>query len=281
MSYQLPPSSLSHHHHLGGSLTRDHLPDSFEIPSSVGALKKQVSRKKHWPLILSVQLPKTTTTPAGEPATINLETNTQTKIKALKELIKERAPADAGLENVPAERLILQVEGGDVLKKGTATIEEMGLKDRTSIIVTISDKPINASQSTRERKAKDEQKVGIIYTVRRAGVAAAAEGGEEESEAAGGVTMINTSSEAPKETKTIEITPSSKVKQLRQAIKDDLGIKDKVSLKLYLPPKAIEESKRPLDDQEETKEGDVLGSLLEVDSVTGDQVVADDKLTLV
>jgi hypothetical protein len=131
-----------------------------------------VSRKKHWPLILHVQLPKLSDA-------INLETNTQTKIKALKELIKERAPAEAGLENVPPERLILQVEGGDVLKKGTATLDELGLKDRTSIIVTISDKPINASQSTRDRKAKDEPKVAIMYSVRKSGEA---EGGVEASE---------------------------------------------------------------------------------------------------
>jgi hypothetical protein len=68
------------------------------------------------------------------------------------------------------------------------------------------------------------------------------------------------------------------VKQLRQAIRDDLGIKEKVSLKLILPPKSAEEKKR--EDEEETKEGDILEHLLDIDSVTGEQVLNDDKMTL-
>jgi len=61
-------------------------------------------------------------------------------VKALKELIKEKAPAAAELASIVPERLILQVEGGDVLKKNTAMLDEAGLRDRSTIIVTISDK---------------------------------------------------------------------------------------------------------------------------------------------
>lgn len=61
-------------------------------------------------------------------------------MKALKELIKEKAPAAAELASIVPERLILQVEGGDVLKKNTAMLDEAGLRDRSTIIVTISDK---------------------------------------------------------------------------------------------------------------------------------------------
>ena len=57
-----------------------------------------------------------------------------------------------------------------------------------------------------------------------------------------------------------------------------MGIKEKVSLRLILPPKTPEEKKK--DDQEESKEGDVLDHLLETDAITGEQVVSDDKLTL-
>ena len=44
-----------------------------------------------------------------------------------------------------------------------------------------------------------------------------------------------------------------------------MGIKDKVSLKLILPPKTLEEKKK--EDQEEVKEGDdkILEELLETD----------------
>lgn len=49
--------------------------------------------------------------------------------------------------------------------------------------------------------------------------------------------MINTSSKGSPEERqqrVIEIPGSAKIKQLRQSIKDDLGIKEKVSIKLFL-----------------------------------------------
>jgi hypothetical protein len=67
------------------------------------------------------------------------------KVKGLKELIKEKAPGDAELASIIPERLILQIEGGEVLKKGAAMLDEAGLKDRSTIIVTISDKVPSAS----------------------------------------------------------------------------------------------------------------------------------------
>lgn len=57
-----------------------------------------------------------------------------------------------------------------------------------------------------------------------------------------------------------------------------MGIKEKVSLRLILPPKSHEEKK--YEQTEELKEGDILEQLLEVDQETGEQVVNDDKLTL-
>lgn len=47
-----------------------------------------------------------------------------------------------------------------------------------------------------------------------------------------------------------------------------MGIKEKVSIKLILPPKTAEEKKK--EDDEELKEGDILEHLLEVDSLTGE-----------
>lgn len=86
-------------------------------------------------------------------------------MKGLKELIKEKAPVEAELASIVPERLVLQVEGGDILKKNTAMLDEAGLRDKSTIIVTISDKIPSSSQSTRT-KAKDEPKVPIIYTLR-------------------------------------------------------------------------------------------------------------------
>lgn len=79
----------------------------------------------------------------------------------------------------------------------------------------------------------------------------------------------------------IELQPSTKVKQLRQAIKDELGIKEKVNIKLYLMRAGGEEEKKK-EDKEEVKEGDelleTLGDLLE--EGTGMVIITDDKLTL-
>ena len=47
--------------------------------------------------------------------------------------------------------------------------------------------------------------------------------------------MINTSSAIPGEQRVIEVTASMKIKQLRINIKESLGIKDKVGVKLYVP----------------------------------------------
>jgi hypothetical protein len=47
-----------------------------------------------------------------------------------------------------------------------------------------------------------------------------------------------------------------------------LGIKEKVSLRLILPPKSHEEKKK--EQTEELKEGDILEQLLEVDQETGE-----------
>ena len=76
-----------------------------------------------------------------------------------------------------------------------------------------------------------------------------------------------------------------KVKQLRQAIKDDLGIKDKVSIKLYLPGGASLQTKeeKKTSELEEIKEGDQpdtsqIEYLLEEGA--GDLIITDDKMTL-
>ena len=103
-----------------------------------GSMKRQVSRRKHWPLNVNVQLPNV------EEA-IKLETNTQLKVKQLKEYIKEKAPA---LADVNVDRIQLQIEGGEVLKKNTAQIDDAGVKDNCTIIVTILEKGAGGSSST-------------------------------------------------------------------------------------------------------------------------------------
>jgi hypothetical protein len=66
------------------------------------------------------------------------------------------------------------------LKKNAAMLDEAGLKDRSTIIVSISDKIPSASQSGRANKAKDEPKIPIIYTLRSHIPEAQAQGNEDD-----------------------------------------------------------------------------------------------------
>jgi hypothetical protein len=75
----------------------------------------------------------------GYEAAIKIETNTALKVKNLKEIIKQRG-ADFGLKDITADRLQLQIEGGNILKKNTAVLEDLGFKDRTHLVVTILEK---------------------------------------------------------------------------------------------------------------------------------------------
>jgi hypothetical protein len=83
-------------------------------------------------------------------------------------------------------------------------------------------------------------------------------------------------------TQKLELAASTKIKQLRQLIKDQLAIKEKVSIKLYLP---VNEEAKPVADSnmEETKEGDTaLEQLLAPTHPTEDgfYVLVDDKQSL-
>lgn len=82
-------------------------------------------------------------------------------------MIKEKSPS---LSDISVERIQLRIEGGEDLKKNSAQLDDAGVKDNCTIIVTIGEKgsgSMSATQSGRERKAaKDEPKVPIIYTLR-------------------------------------------------------------------------------------------------------------------
>ena len=163
-----------------------------------------------------------------------------------------------------------------MFKKNSLVLEDVGVKDRATLILTVSDKSSSRhnADAARERKAlKDEPKVPIIYTLRNAADVPKA----EEPVAADAVEMINTSTvkEKAREEHMIEMLPSTKLRHLKQAIKDDLGIKDKVNIKLYLP---ISDEKKKEEEQEEQKEGEVTPQqpLIEGSYL----VLVDDKLTI-
>lgn len=75
----------------------------------------------------------------------------------------------------------------------------------------------------------------------------------------------------------IEIVAYAKIKQLRQAIKDDLGIKDKLNVRLILP---IDKEAQKDSLKEETKEGDEPVEVAAAASDATETVIPDDKLSL-
>jgi hypothetical protein len=84
-------------------------------------LKKPPS--KHNPMTVNVIVPN-----VEEP--VKIETNSQDKVKSLKQLIKTKASLKESIE-----RIQLQIEGGEVLSKNAVYVEETGIKDNTTLVV--------------------------------------------------------------------------------------------------------------------------------------------------
>lgn len=220
-----------------------------------GSAKKNAERRKHFALSITIQMP-------SSDEKFNIDTNTSIKVKQLKELILKRIN-DPALADVSVDRIQLQIDGGDYLKKNSALLDEAGVRNHSHLLVSVSDKStLRGASNTqsgleRRRSGRDEPKLPIIYTLRNPSAlsngVAAVEGNPESN---GGAEMIDASGAKPNlyvRKGRIEIVAFAKLKQLRQAIKDDLGIKDKVNIKLILP--VDKEAQKALD-KEETKEGD-------------------------
>jgi len=94
--------------------------------------------------------------------------------------------------------------------------------------------------------------------------------------------MINTSSANSGEQRVIEVTSSMKIKQLRINIKEGLGIKDKVGVKLYVPNNSDKNLGKKLEDQEEIKESEMhLIKQSYLPTEEGDLMeIVDDKLSV-
>jgi hypothetical protein len=66
------------------------------------------------------------------------------------------------------EQLLLQVEGGDILRRVQSTLDDYAIKDGSVITVEVVEK-IPSSQSARARKpGKEEPKVPLVYGIREA-----------------------------------------------------------------------------------------------------------------
>ena len=90
--------------------------------------KRKYLKKKHWSLLLRINFP-------GVENPIDIETQSSVRVKQLKQLIKENAKSDLSVDQMQ-----LRIEGGDVLRKSQATLDDCNLKDNTVILVEIVDK---------------------------------------------------------------------------------------------------------------------------------------------
>lgn len=148
---------------------------------------------------------------------MKLEVSTSMKVKNLRKLIYDTAEQK---EDIPVDRMQLQVEGGDILQNGMKALEEYNLKDGSNIMVEILDKA-NAP-TPRERKPrvqKEEQKVTIGYNVR----------GQDLSSK-------------------VDVPKSTKVKQLKKIILQELGMEETGDLRIYVNDAEFENEKAGLKD---------------------------------
>jgi hypothetical protein len=99
----------------------------------------------------------------GQADPINLEVASTMKIKNLKTLIHEKV----GSQDMPVDRMQLQVEGGEILHKNIKSLDDYEVKTGSNLVLEIVDK-VN-TPTPRERKPrtpKDEPKVLINFNVR-------------------------------------------------------------------------------------------------------------------
>jgi len=103
--------------------------------------KRKYQRKKHWPLTINVHVP-------GRAEPLNLDVGSTMRVKNLKQLIHEKL----GSEDMPVERMQLQIEGGEILSKNIKPLDEYDIKDGSNLVLEILDKA-NAP-TPRERKPR-------------------------------------------------------------------------------------------------------------------------------
>jgi len=139
----------------------------------------------------------------------SIDTNTSLKVKHLKDLIKEKINHPS-IADVSVDRIQLQIEGGDYLKKNSALLDDAGIRNHSNLLVSVSDKSTirggpgaSGGQSgfERRRSGKDEPKIPIIYTLRNSQVlgdinGASAEGNPE-SQQPDGLELIDASGSKP------------------------------------------------------------------------------------
>ena len=140
------------------------------------------------------------------------------KVKNLKQVIFEKINS----EDMPVERMQLQIEGGEILHKNMKALDEYDIKNDSNIILEIVDK-VNTPTS-RERKPrapKDEPKVAINFNVK----------GQE----------LSSKVEVPKNTK---------VKQLKKIILGELGMEEIGDLKIYINDNEYDNEKGSVKDMD-------------------------------
>lgn len=101
----------------------------------------RAKRKKHFPLTIQINVPK-----REEPVIVEVQSST--KVKALKIMIEDQLKKE-----IPAEKMQLQVEGGEVLNKNGASLDDYNLTKDCTMNLEILDKAIPLQ--VRERKPKE------------------------------------------------------------------------------------------------------------------------------
>jgi len=157
------------------------------------------------------------------------------RLKQLKQVIKEKVESD-----VNVDQMQLRIEGGEILRKTQITIDDLNLRDGSVVVVDILDKIPGAAKS--KKPAKEEPRLPLHYVVKT---------GED-----GAVPVLGKS----------EVWKNMRVKQLRKVVQEDLGIKDKVTVKLFVDGDEV------LDDKLTVEEAQLLAEGAQVDVMVTQKV---------
>ena len=126
----------------------------------------------------------------------------------------------------------MQIEGGDILRKPQSTLDDCGIRDGQVLLAEIVDKIVTTSAPRAKKPSKEEPKTPLHYVIRS--------GNPEEAEPTLGKS---------------DVQKTQRVKQLRKTIQDDLGIKDKVNIKIYLNGEEVTDDKLTVEDAKLLEEG--------------------------
>ena len=113
---------------------------------------RRAKRKKHFPLNIQIHI-------SGREKPVSIETHSSAKVKNLKLQIQDEIK-----QEIPAEKMQLQIEGGEILNKNGASLDDYNIQKDCIMSLEVLEKP--TPLQTRERKPKEVPKQYLAFKIR-------------------------------------------------------------------------------------------------------------------